>query len=326
MAEIAYTKGWHQLTTDTWAYLSPPGTWGFSNCGLVVSGDTALLVDTQFDLPMTRQMQDAIAARMPGVRVTTVVTTHANGDHCWGNQLFPQAEIIASSASAHGMAHEVQPAQLEALSGPASGDSALGHYMRRHFGHFDFTGITVMPPGRTFSNRLQLSVEDTAVELIEVGPAHTDGDVIVHVPGAGVVYTGDILFVGDHPIMWTGPVENWIMACDTIIATGARYIVPGHGPVTHLDGVREFRAYLQMVADHAAHAHAAGVPYWQAASQLALPTPYVDWGHPERLVITMAAAYQNLGDASGDLMDVLAHAAELEQSLASRVRGSKLRG
>jgi glyoxylase-like metal-dependent hydrolase (beta-lactamase superfamily II) len=33
------------------------------------------------------------------------------------------------------------------------------------------------------------------VELIEVGPAHTAGDVLVHVPDARVMFAGDILFI-----------------------------------------------------------------------------------------------------------------------------------
>ena len=55
-------------------------------------------------------------------------------------------------------------------------------------------------------------------ELVEVGPAHTKGDVFVHVPSSRVVFSGDILFAGSHPIMWQGPVENWIRACDRLLA------------------------------------------------------------------------------------------------------------
>jgi cyclase len=312
MGATPYTRGLHRLESETFAYLSPPGTWGWSNCGLVVSGSAALLVDTQFDLPMTRDLIAAVAADLPDVEVETVVTTHANGDHCWGNQLFADAEIIGSAALAHGMSHEVQPGQLAALSGPGSPDSPLGDYMRRHFGQFDFTGITVTPPTRTFSGRLDVPVGDRQVELIEVGPAHTDGDVIVHVPDAGVVFAGDILFIGGHPIMWTGPVHNWIAACDRIAATGAERIVPGHGPVTDRAGLARFRGYLEWVAGRAEKAYAAGLPYWEAGSPSTMPAAYAGWGNPERLVITMAAAYRALGDEPHDLMEVLAHTANAE--------------
>jgi glyoxylase-like metal-dependent hydrolase (beta-lactamase superfamily II) len=239
------------------------------------------------------------------------VTTHPNGDHCWGNQLISGAEIIGSAACSHGMVQEVQPAQLAALSGPGSPDTPLGRYMRRHFGVFDFAGIDVTPPTRTFTGQLDVTVGDRRIELIEVGPAHTDGDVIVHVPDAGVVFAGD-LFVGGHPIMWTGPVQNWIAACDRITATGAEHVVPGHGPVTDLAGVAEFRGYLEWVAERAETAYTDGLPYWEAGDPAVVPAAFAGWGNPERLVITMAAAYREQGDESHDLLEVLAHAARVE--------------
>jgi cyclase len=312
MGGLEYTRGLHALGRGAYVYLSPPGTWGWSNCGLVVSQGQALLVDTQFDLPLTRALLAAIGRELPQIAITTVVTTHANGDHCWGNQLLKDAEVIGSAASAHGMTDEVQPEQLASLSGPEAPDTPLGRYMRRHFGAFDFAGIQVTPPSRTFSGRLDMSVGERQVELIEVGPAHTDGDVIVHIPDGGVVYAGDILFIGGHPIMWTGPVDNWIAACDRIIATGARHVVPGHGPVTDVAGVTRFRGYLEWVADRAEKTFASGMPYWQAGDPSAVPDMYAAWGNPERLVITMAAAHRALGGGSPDLLEVLAHTASAE--------------
>ena len=44
-------------------------------------------------------------------------------------------------------------------------------------------------PTRTFSGELTIQVGDKRVELIEVGPAHTRGDVLVHVPGDHAVFT-----------------------------------------------------------------------------------------------------------------------------------------
>jgi glyoxylase-like metal-dependent hydrolase (beta-lactamase superfamily II) len=73
-----------------------------------------------FELPLTRALLTAVDEVAPGVEIRTVVTTHANGDHCWGNQLLPQAQVVGSSACGHGMAHEVQPAELAALSGSRS--------------------------------------------------------------------------------------------------------------------------------------------------------------------------------------------------------------
>ena len=66
-----------------------------------------------------------------------------------------------------------------------------------------------------------------------------DGDALL--PAERVLFSGDILFCGAHPIAWAGPVSNWIAACERILAMDVDVIVPGHGPVTGKQAVRELR-------------------------------------------------------------------------------------
>jgi cyclase len=318
MAEIPYVAGLHRLSTNTYAYLQPPGTWGFSNSGLILGDGQAVLVDTQFTLPLTRDLLDAIARVAPDARLTTVVVTHANGDHCWGNQLIPEATTVASDATAEGMAHEITPEILVRLMATTPAGTPLGDYLRRFFGHFDFGGIRLSPPDRTFTGEARLAAGTTGIQLLEVGPAHTSGDVIVHVPDEGVVFAGDILFINDHPVTWTGPIGNWIAACERVEKTGAAVIVPGHGPVTDPAGVRLFRDYLSYVDEQARVRFRMGMPYWQAALDIELPGALASWGHRERLVTTLAAIYRDLGrQEHTDLMSMLAHTAEAYRRLSS---------
>ena len=86
--------------------------------------------------------------------IATVVNTHANGDHCYGNQLVDGAEIIASTATADEMS-EVPPSLLAALNA-APGE--VGDLFRSFFGEFDFDGIELRLPTRTFDGRLDLDV------------------------------------------------------------------------------------------------------------------------------------------------------------------------
>src|ERR1051326_4351190 len=99
----AYTQGLHSIGDGLFAYLQPNGQWGMSNAGLVTAEDRSLLVDTLFDLRLTRRMLDEMKPLTDGRPIGTVVNTHANGDHCWGNQLVPRAEIVASVACAREM-------------------------------------------------------------------------------------------------------------------------------------------------------------------------------------------------------------------------------
>ncbi len=80
MAKWQYTKGLHDLGNGSWAYLLPDGSWGWSNAGLVVDGDQTLLVDTLFDLPLTREMLDTMKKSVPAAaKIKTLVNTHVNG-------------------------------------------------------------------------------------------------------------------------------------------------------------------------------------------------------------------------------------------------------
>lgn len=106
--ESSYTLGLHEVGNGCFAYLQPDGGWGYSNAGLVVGEGESLLVDTLFDLKLTQQMLDSMVAATSASPINTVVNTHANGDHCYGNQLVRDATIIASSATAREMS-EVPP-------------------------------------------------------------------------------------------------------------------------------------------------------------------------------------------------------------------------
>src|SRR5579885_3409535 len=105
-----YTKGLHDLGNSVYAYLQPDGSWGWSNAGLITDGGQSLLVDTLFDLKLTREMLDAMRRATPAAaRIGTLLNTHSNGDHTYGNQLVEGAEIVASSACAEEMRHQGQP-------------------------------------------------------------------------------------------------------------------------------------------------------------------------------------------------------------------------
>ena len=83
-----------------WAYLQPDGSWGWSNAGLIVDGDHTLLVDTLFDLKLTAEMLTEMRRSVPAAaHISTLVNTHANGDHTFGNQLVEGAEIVATKAT-----------------------------------------------------------------------------------------------------------------------------------------------------------------------------------------------------------------------------------
>ncbi|WP_437618866.1 MBL fold metallo-hydrolase [Sorangium sp. So ce1151] len=315
MGQWRYEQGLHDVGNGCFAYLQPAGTWGLSNAGLVTSGGEALLVDTLFDLKHTREMLDAMRAATPAAaRIGTVVNTHANGDHCYGNALVAGATIVATRASAAEMDEVPAPMLATVMRQARSGAAGpLGDYLLHCFGAFDFDGIAPTAPTRIFDGELTLPVGDKEVRLIEVGPSHTQGDLLVHVPADRVIYTGDILFIDVTPIMWAGPVGNWIKACDTILAADVDVIVPGHGPLTDRKGVRAVRDYLVYIRDEARRRYDDGMSPADAVRDIALGD-YASWSDAERIAVNVHTLYREFsGGRLGPpgLLDLFGLMAEL---------------
>ena len=309
---MTYDKGLHEVADGVFAYLQPDGGWGWSNAGLVVGDEDSLLVDTLFDLKLTAEMLEAMALHTGPRPIRTLVNTHANGDHCFGNQLVTGAEIIASAAAAAEMA-ELPPSRLARMMEVDLGETTNA-YLQDAFGAFTFTGIDPPRTTCTFSGRLAVEAPGRTGELIEVGPAHTAGDVLVHLPAAGVIFTGDILFIGGTPIVWAGPIQNWIDACRTIIDLRCSVIVPGHGPLTDAAGVQAVADYLAYVTAEATARYQAGMRAEEAARDIELGQ-YENWLDWERIVINVDSIYRELdpNHPRPDVMDLFRQMAELKQ-------------
>ena len=300
-----------EVADGVFAYLQEGG-WGFSNAGLVRGRGSSLLVDTLYDMHLTRHMLSTMYDATREARIGSVVNTHANGDHCWGNGAVKDARIISSKATAQEML-ELKPGLMSTLVNvsrtlqgsrrlqracewlarmgvaPVGQLAEAAELVVDAFGPFVFDDVRLRVPDTTFEGTLEVDVGGKRVQLIEVGPAHTRGDVIVYVPSDRVVFSGDILFIKSHPIMWAGPVANWIAACDRILALDADIIVPGHGPLTDKAGVRELRQYWSTLAERTREAREQRVAPADLAWELARDW---NWSEPERLAVNIETLYR----------------------------------
>jgi glyoxylase-like metal-dependent hydrolase (beta-lactamase superfamily II) len=334
----SYHAELREIADGVYAYLQD-GSWGFSNAGLVTSSGRALLVDTLYDLKLTaRMLEEMRRADGAAKNIDTLVNTHANGDHCWGNQLVGAGRILSSRATADEML-DLSPRRMASLvagarlicRGGGAATRLLGllgrigvpraaelaesaDFVVDCFGPFDFRGISVKLPTETFDGRLAIDVGDRHLELIQVGPAHTKGDVIVYLPKERIVFTGDILFVGSHPVMWEGPVGNWIDACDRLMRLEVDVIVPGHGPLTDKKGVQATKAYFEELRKLVLEGRAAGVSPDAIARDL-FERGYQGWKEASRVTVNIDRIDRELaGDRSRrDPLALLAKMARLER-------------
>ena len=287
-----FKKGLLDLGNNIYCYLQPDGGWGWSNAGLISDGDESIIVDTLFDETLTNKMLESMQKAEPqGMKnILALINSHSNGDHCNGNNCVNTKEIISSKATLEEMSHE-SPEMMAALIKEAPNMGSLGSYFLECFGSFNFEGVTKRLPNSTFSGEIERKVGDKVIKLIEVGPAHTNGDILIYNPKDRVVFTGDILFIEGHPILWAGPVRNWINACDRILSMEVDFVIPGHGPVTDKRGVTAVKEYLTYIDNESRKCFEAGMSAIEAAKEINLDL-FSSWGDKERIAVNVNSLYR----------------------------------
>lgn len=96
-----------------------------------------------------------------------------------------------------------------------------------------------------FSEGISLDLGNVTLVLSNLEAAHSNGDLLVYIPEAETVYTGDLLYVRSVGYMGDGHLRNWLQALDFVAALGARTIIPGYGGVCSTKELDEFRAYFR---------------------------------------------------------------------------------
>lgn len=278
-----------KLSEDVYACLQRDITgWGYNNTGFIRKGG-GLVIDSMWDLNFTQQMIDLFGSVCPPP-YSYLVNTHANGDHCWGNQLFESAKIVAHPNCAEFMKTKSNPTKIAGLlssPNPSPGTLLLKSVLRE----FDFSGITIVPPSILVEDKLEIDLDGLRCQIIYVGPAHTSSDLIVYLPQEGIVFASDVIFSHSTPIGWDGTLDKWLAALDLILDMEPRYIVPGHGPLCGPEEIQQNREYLTYLFDHSHDQFSKGLTEMEAITSFNLEH-YGNWLASERLVMNVFWAYR----------------------------------
>jgi glyoxylase-like metal-dependent hydrolase (beta-lactamase superfamily II) len=296
-----------QVSANCFAVLNEKNLVCDANSGLINLGG-GVVIDTQSDLSHGREMIKLFSKVWPGMP-KRVVNTHEDADHVWGNQLFEGAEIIAHRTAAERMKHVADPKETQQLLKAGNGflSSLLLKVLhpgalaiaRQLLQDYNFDGIKLVLPTTVFDERHVLDLDGTEVHLIFVGPCHQAGDTIVHVPKERVVFAGDVLFRECTPMGWTGTYAKWLKILDLIIALDPEVIVPGHGPLCGIEGVKDMKAYLEYLRDESRRCFEKGLTSLEASKQIDLG-PYGAWRAPARIYLNVERAYREFRNEPED--------------------------
>jgi cyclase len=277
-----------EVADGVYAYIQPDGSWWINNTGFVAGATGVVSIDTCSTERRTRAYLEAIRA-VTDRPVRSLVNTHHHGDHTHGNYLFRPSAVIG---------HEQCREQVLAFGHPDFGAV---------FGPIDFGDLEIEPPMITFTDRLDVWVDDLRIELHYIGgAAHTTNDIVAWIPDRSVLFAGDLVFNGGTPFVVMGSVSGSLTALDRIAAFGAETIVPGHGDPCGPDVLGGLRRYLEFVQTTAVAGKRAGLSPLDTARETDLGD-FAALLDSERIVGNLHRAYAELdGAAPGATIDLMA--------------------
>lgn len=202
--------------------------------GVVLGGDDVLVVDTRSTASQAREIAADIR-RLSDRPVSIVVNTHFHWDHTWGNHALRPATMWGHVRTAERM-REDQTDLIRLLA---------GHYADLAP---EFESMTIDPPEHTFTDRASVRVGDREVQLAWHGRGHTDSDISIHVPDAGVLFAGDVIENGAPPSFSQGYPMEWAATVEQLLPLATGAVVPGHGAVGDLGFLEAQLAALQGLA------------------------------------------------------------------------------
>jgi glyoxylase-like metal-dependent hydrolase (beta-lactamase superfamily II) len=185
------------------------------NIGVILGRGEALVIDTRSTHEQAREILDDLR-QLTRDPVTVVVDTHGHFDHAYGNRVFRPAVIWG---------HERCVTFME-----RTGEQRRATIAREEPSlAADLQEVVIDPPDRTFAERATIEVGGRAVELSFLGRGHTDHDIVIDVPGADVLFAGDLIEQGNVPFFGDGYPLDWPATADALVPLVTGVVVPGHG-------------------------------------------------------------------------------------------------
>ena len=206
------TISFTEVGKDLWAFTAE----GDPNSGVIIGDDSVMIVEAQATPRLAGKVIEKVR-EVTDKPITHVVLTHYHAVRVLGASAFDAQQIIMSDA-ARAMVVE---------RGQEDWDSEFGRFPRLFQGHESIPGLTW--PTQTFSGSLSVYLGKRRVDLMQMGRAHTAGDIVIHVPDENVMFTGDIVEYHSACYCGDGHFADWGKTLDNIAGYDVDAIAPGRG-------------------------------------------------------------------------------------------------
>ena len=216
------------------------------NVGVVIGGDGVLVIDTRASHGQARELIDELAGLTP-LPVRWVINTHWHWDHTFGNAMFPDADLWGHRKCREFLREHGEASKQGALQWVGEENRAA------------IEEVAIRAPDYIVDQDGVIDIGGRSVQMEWLGLGHTDSDLVMSVPDAGVVFAGDLLEPGAPPSFGDGYPFAWRDTAAAIAPRVKGVTVPGHGDVMDKDAVVTQVEELAAVAEACSEALVTGI-------------------------------------------------------------------
>ena len=202
------------------------------NAGFIITHDGVVVVNTTNTPCNARALLFEIRKRTD-LPVRYVINTSASPDVMLGNEAFEDFQPIILSTPA---AARIMRDYKSDFPVRAGGNWKFAASMR---------GIHPLPPTQTFEKEDSIKLGGVEVRLINLGDNTSPGDAAVYLPGAKVLFLGNVFENEYVPRIGAANFNQWIATLGKVESWDADVIVPGHGLPAGKAQVKQFRGFLE---------------------------------------------------------------------------------
>jgi glyoxylase-like metal-dependent hydrolase (beta-lactamase superfamily II) len=213
VSSAGYSKSYalERVTDNVFAAIAQPKGKAISNALIVITGTEVIIAGAHFVPDGISELMEEIG-KIATVPVTTVILTHHHRGYNYVDYDFPAGVQIITS----GQTWQTLKESYRDLKNPVI----------------------------FFDKSLTLRHGKSTIVASNLGPGHTDGDVVVYLPEEKVLFTSDLFFNDIIGYMGDGYLREWLLNLDMLEGLDARYVVPGLGKVGDPSAIGKFRIFF----------------------------------------------------------------------------------
>ncbi len=230
-ASLLYSKP-IEVIPHVWSAIGATAPPGYDNSGhnnnlsFIVTGDGVVVVNGSSAYLLAKALHDEIR-KITDQPVKLVINENGQGHAMLGNSYWAELGVpILAQADA---AAEFEDRGAQALA-------SMQRYNKEKA-----EGTAIVLPTETFEDEKIIEMGTMRIEVKNLGPAHSPGDIAVWLPNEKLVIAGDMAFHERMPPIFSDTVTaDWLESWENFEALGALYVIPGHGHPTNVDQVRRY--------------------------------------------------------------------------------------